>query len=77
QLHFQSNSYIFMFYDQAFLTNSILELIKEDQPLGIGVGLALQMNTGQLNLAYALGKSSDQELDLNLSKFHFGYVARF
>ncbi|WP_155181973.1 ShlB/FhaC/HecB family hemolysin secretion/activation protein [Fulvivirga lutimaris] len=77
QLHFQSNSYIFMFYDQAILKNSILELSQEDQPLGIGLGLALQMNTGQLNLAYALGKSVDQELDLNLSKFHFGYVARF
>ena len=77
QLHFQSDSYIFMFYDQAFISNSILELSKDDQPLGVGVGLALQMNTGQLNLAFALGKSADQKLDLNLSKFHFGYVARF
>ena len=76
-MHFQSDSYIFAFYDQAFIKNSILELSNEDQPLGVGVGLALRLNAGQLNMAYAVGKSADQKLDLNLSKFHFGYVARF
>jgi hemolysin activation/secretion protein len=77
QLHFQSDSYLFVFYDQAIIKNLALELDEEDQPMGIGIGLALKLNTGQLNLAYALGKSTNQKLDLNLSKFHFGYVARF
>ena len=77
QLHFQEDSYLFVFYDQAFIKNTVLELATKDRPLGIGLGLALKMKTGQLNLAYALGNSEDQKLDLNLSKFHFGYVARF
>lgn len=77
QLHFQSDSYLFVFYDQAFIKNSVSELASEDNPYGLGLGIALKMKTGQLNLAYALGNSAEQKLDLNLSKFHFGYVARF
>ena len=77
QFYFQSNSYLFTFYDQAYLSYQINSSFHEDYPLGLGIGIALKLNTGLLNMAYGIGKSSDQELDFKLSKFHFGYVARF
>jgi outer membrane protein assembly factor BamA len=77
QFYFQSNSYLFTFYDQSYLSYEVNSSFNEDYPLGLGIGIALKLNTGLLNIAYGVGKSSEQQLDFKLSKFHFGYVARF
>lgn len=77
QLHFQQDSYLFVFYDQAYLYYDIEISRYEDYPLGVGLGLNLATSSGAVSLAYALGRSDEQSLSLNLSKFHFGYVARF
>ncbi|MEM6525218.1 MAG: BamA/TamA family outer membrane protein [Bacteroidota bacterium] len=77
QFHFQENSYIFTFYDQAYLEYDLNTSKFDDYPLGLGLGLSLYTGAGHVNLVYALGRSEEQPLSLNLSKFHFGYVARF
>ncbi len=77
QLHFEENSYLLAFYDQAYLYYRIPGSRFEDYPLGIGLGLNLSTKNGSVRLAYALGRSGDQPLSLSLSKFHFGYVTRF
>ncbi|MEO0551988.1 MAG: BamA/TamA family outer membrane protein [Bacteroidota bacterium] len=77
QFHFQEYSYLFAFYDQAYLHYDLSISSFEDYPFGVGLGLSLFTGTGSVNLVYALGKSNEQPLSLNLSKFHFGYVARF
>ena len=48
-----------------------------DHPTGAGIGLALQTGGGLLQLAYAVGRTDNQPFDLRLSKFHFGYKAKF
>lgn len=77
RLYYQADSYLFLFYDQSYLQTAILDLKGEDYPLGIGLGMALKVKGGTVNMAYGVGKSNDQELDVRLSKFHFGYIARF
>ena len=77
RLHFQKNSYTYTFYDQGYYYNDVQNLSYQDYPLGIGVGLAMELNFGILNIAYGLGKSKDQIFDTRLSKIHFGYIARF
>jgi len=77
RLYYESKSYLFLFYDQAYLYYNVRQSRLEDYPLGIGVGLSFSTKGGVLNLAYALGKSEEQPLSLSLSKFHFGYVANF
>lgn len=71
-----SQSYLYVFYDQALL-GSKLEEQYQKSPLGIGLGLSLNTNAGIFNLAYALGKIDGQALNFSLSKIHFGYVSRF
>lgn len=77
RLYFQEKSYLFTFYDQSYLYYNIESSDFEDYPLGVGIGLNLATKSGIVNLAYAVGNSKDQNFDLSLSKFHFGYVAKF
>ncbi|MEM9858716.1 MAG: BamA/TamA family outer membrane protein [Bacteroidota bacterium] len=77
QFYFQEYSYLFTFFDQAYLQYDLETSSFRDYPFGLGLGLSLFTGSGNVNLVYALGKSAEQELGLNLSKFHFGYVARF
>ena len=68
-------SRLFLFYDQAYTFNEITQAT--DTPLGFGAGMLLSIGEGTLQLAYALGKSSQQSLSLTQSKIHLGYVAKF
>ena len=75
--YFSRDSFVFVFYDQAFIGQEINNMKSKDQPLGFGSGISLNVNNGIVNLAYAIGSSKNQQIDPNLSKFHFGYVAKF
>ncbi len=77
QFYFQSDSYFFAFYDQSYLYYNIENSLFEDYPMGIGLGLNLATSSGLVSLAYGLGKAENQPLSLSLSKFHFGYIAKF
>jgi translocation and assembly module TamA len=70
-----SNSRLFLFYDQALTKNIVANI--NDQPRGFGAGLMLDTGVGNLQLVYALGVSGQQSLSLTQSKIHIGYVARF
>jgi outer membrane protein assembly factor BamA len=75
--YFEENSYFLGFFDQGLVGYSLREAEYYDQPAGVGGGLAILTNGGQLTLLYALGWSRLQPFAPNLSKIHFGYVARF
>ena len=70
-----SNSRLFLFYDQALTKNIVANI--SDQPRGFGAGMMLDTGIGNLQLVYALGVSGQQSLSLTQSKIHIGYVARF
>jgi outer membrane protein assembly factor BamA len=44
---------------------------------GTGLGLAFETRAGIFNLAWAIGKRNDYELNLRQSKIHFGFVNYF
>lgn len=77
RLHYQSGSYVYCLYDQGYYYANTQTVSIEDYPLGIGLGIAMELDFGILNIAYALGRSDNQKFDTRLSKFHFGYIARF
>jgi len=45
--------------------------------VGTGLGLSFETKAGLFNLAWALGKRNDTELNLRQSKIHFGFVNYF
>ncbi|MEO0330763.1 MAG: BamA/TamA family outer membrane protein [Bacteroidota bacterium] len=70
-------SYIFAFYDQAWMKRNDPEAYSVDIPLGVGAGISLSTPAGLFSLVYALGRSSQQDLSFSASKVHFGYISRF
>lgn len=77
QLHFDESSSLFVFYDQSYLYFDLGKSSISDYPLGIGAGINFSTKAGVVSLVYAVGKSEDQVLSTRLSKFHFGYIAKF
>ena len=73
----EEESYLFLFYDQAFIQRKLIKNFNEDFPLGMGVGISFAVKGGVFNFVYALGQSQEQTLGFNRSKIHFGFVSRF
>lgn len=77
QVFFEANSYVFLFIDQGFMRNGVGASSRRDNPTGVGAGFNLRTTGGNLQLAFALGRTRDQDFNFSLSKFHFGYIANF
>ena len=76
QLLLDNESYLFFFFDQGYLSNSVRSLDRA-LPAGLGTGLSFSTNAGIFTFVYALGKTEDQPFSINFSKIHFGYITRF
>jgi outer membrane protein assembly factor BamA len=75
---FDTNSYLFVFYDQAWWLRYSLENNSfKDSPSGFGAGISFTTKAGIFNFVWAVGASKTQQLGLNQSKIHFGYISRF
>ncbi len=71
------NSYVFAFYDQAYIRYKLDQAKFEGTPAGIGAGISLFTDAGIFNVIYAIGNSAGQQFDPNFSKIHFGYTSTF
>jgi outer membrane protein assembly factor BamA len=69
------NSYFSGFFNGAYYQNISEGFDVSGTPIGFGIGLNLEVKTGVLNLAYALGKEKGNPIQLNQSKIHFGIVS--
>jgi outer membrane protein assembly factor BamA len=72
----QGNSFLYIFYDQAWLSERVGTEVR-DVPMGLGAGLSLNTGAGNFSIAYALGRQKATKLDFSRSRIHFGYVSRF
>jgi outer membrane protein assembly factor BamA len=72
-----SETYFFLFYDQAWMAQRAGNLHVSDWPMGFGAGLNLGTNSGTFNFVYGLGKSDTQPIGLSSAQVHFGYINRF
>lgn len=73
----ETYSYIFAFYDQAYLLENISGENRKAHPMGLGTGINLTTPAGLFSLVYGLGKSEGHPFNINFSKIHFGYISRF
>jgi outer membrane protein assembly factor BamA len=70
------NSNFFAFVDGGWAKNP-LQAVSSHTYIGTGLGMALETKAGIFNLAWAIGKRNDTELNLRQSKVHFGFVNYF
>jgi outer membrane protein assembly factor BamA len=70
------NSNFFVFADGGWAKNPI-QSVSGHTYIGTGLGMAFETKAGIFNLAWAIGKRNDTELNLRQSKVHFGFVNYF
>lgn len=73
----EQNSFLFAFYNQAYLKYKTAQLNYSDFPMGFGAGVNFETNLGILSITYALGKQKNNPLNLRQGKIHFGITALF
>ena len=70
-----NSSYLYSITDLGYFDNRNIN--KSSQIYSLGLGYAFRTKLGLLNLSYAIGKLSDQQFDLNNSKFHIKVISFF
>jgi outer membrane protein assembly factor BamA len=73
----EATSYIFAFYDQAYVSTTLYNKISHDFPSGAGAGVSFSTNSGIFSLIYSLSQSQERKFSFNFSKIHFGFTSRF
>ncbi|HWC54227.1 MAG TPA: POTRA domain-containing protein [Chitinophagaceae bacterium] len=71
------NSYFYALVDGGWGRNNSQNISANYSYFGTGLGLAFETKAGIFNLAWAVGKRNDTELNLRQSKIHFGFVNYF
>lgn len=73
----EQNSFLFAFYNQAYVRQKTININQTDYPLGFGAGINFQTNLGIISMSYALGKQQNNPITLQQGKIHFGIIALF
>ena len=76
RIRLQQNSFAFVFADGGG-GRHILEATRYHQYFGTGVGLSFETKAGIINLAWAVGRRDDTEINLRQSKLHLGFASFF
>ena len=71
------NSFFYLLVDGGWGRNNSQNNNVNYSYFGTGLGLAFETKAGIFNLAWAVGKRNDTQLNLRQSKIHFGFVNYF
>lgn len=71
------NSFFYVLADGGWGRNNSYDTNVNYTYFGTGLGIAFETKAGIFNLAWAVGKRNDAELNLRQSKIHFGFVNYF
>jgi len=71
------NSYFYALADGGWGRNNSQYVKANYTYFGTGLGLAFETKAGIFNIAWAVGKRNDAQLNLRQSKIHFGFVNYF
>ena len=73
----EQNSYMHLFFDQAYYENNSVGTYIHDTPFGFGAGISFETKPGIFSLDYALGSQFGNPIYLKAGKIHFGIVNYF
>lgn len=77
RLLIDQNSFFYAFVDGGWGRNNSQNADVQYGYFGTGLGVAFDVKAGIFNLAWAVGKRNDTELNLRQSKVHIGFVSYF
>lgn len=75
--YIDETSYLLLFAEQSYLYYNVAAGTQLDYPIGLGAGMSFTSGPGIFSFVYAVGKSKQQQMSLNQSKIHFGFISRF
>ncbi len=70
-------SYAYLFADAGWFNESQITNNKLITRQAVGAGINLKTKAGTLSVAYALGKASNENFNIQNAKIHIGYTNRF
>src|SRR5690606_17232281 len=71
------NSFLQIFYNQAYYASETISGNIYDKPLGFGAGITFETKLGIFSLNYAVGKQFNNPIQFRSAKIHFGIVNYF
>ena len=77
RLLLEQNSFLFVFFNQAFYEDKSKVDVFSDQPYGLGTGINFETKAGIFSFTYAVGSLQDQSLSFKDARIHFGLVNLF
>lgn len=75
--YLDESSYLLIFAEQSYIYHNLTASKQLDYPYSLGFGISFTSGPGIFSFIYSVGKSKQQQMDLNQSKIHFGIVSRF
>jgi hemolysin activation/secretion protein len=73
----EQNSYLLLFFNEAYYENRGATNFLHDHPYGFGVGLTFETKAGIFSFTYALGSQQNNPILFKSGKIHFGLVNYF
>jgi len=73
----EQNSFMFLFFNQAYYEDRSKLPVFNDKPYGLGAGLNFETKAGIFSFTYAVGSLQDEPLSFKEAKIHFGLVNLF
>lgn len=75
--YFERFSAVYFFTDGAYLVEPVDATLQEDYPMALGLGVDFAMKAGLLRLGYAVGRQSNNAIDLRTARLHIGFISNF
>lgn len=73
----EQNSYLLLFYNQAWYEDKSRQKLLTDIPYGFGAGITFETKLGIFSFTYALGSQQNNPVEFRTAKVHFGLVNYF
>lgn len=73
----EQNSYLLLFYNQAWYEDRSKTALFSDTPYGYGAGITFETKLGIFSFTYALGSQQGNPVEFRSAKVHFGLINYF
>jgi outer membrane protein assembly factor BamA len=73
----EQNSYLLLFYNQAWYEDRSRPAVFTDRPYGFGAGITFDAKLGIFSFTYALGSQQGNPIEFRAAKIHFGLLNFF